>query len=127
VRVTPVRIVAVFGVIVVVAVGFVGARYYLAHRDLRFDRAAWIRAKPEGYCAKSGRGRMVDDLVHNRLRAGMSMASVRGLLGAPDDNSDGVWSYGVDREDEVFLPTCVYLELQTRAGRLQHAGIYRDS
>ena len=126
-RATPVRIVGVFGLIVVVAVGFIGARYYLAHRDLHFDRASWIRAKPDGYCAKSRRGRMVDDLVHNRLRPGMSMASVRALLGAPDDISDGVWSYGVDREDEVFLPTCVDLELQTHAGRLQHAEIYRDS
>ncbi len=116
---------------VLVAVGALVAafvlRYYFAHRDLKFDPAAWSAPRTHGYCEKSRRGRMVDDLVHNHLRPGMPMTRVRRLLGSPDDSSNGVWSYGVDREDEVFLPTCVYLELQTRGGRLKHAEVGRDS
>jgi hypothetical protein len=52
------------------------------------------------------------------------------LLGPPDETSNGIWgswTYEVDREDEVFLPTCVHLELQTHRGRLQHVEIIRDS
>src|SRR5205814_7117470 len=116
---------------VLVAIGALvatfGVRYYLAHRDLSFDRTAWLTARTHGYCEKSRRGRMVDDLVHEHLTTGMPMKRVRQLLGPPDDSSNGVWSYGVDREDEVFLPTCVYLELQTQGGRLQHAEVYQDS
>jgi hypothetical protein len=116
---------------VLVAVGALvaafGLRYYFAHRDLKFDRTAWSAARTHGYCEKSQRGRMVDDLVHNHLRPGMPMTRVRRLLGSPNDSSNGVWSYGVDREDEVFLETCVYLELQTRGGRLKHAEVVRDS
>jgi hypothetical protein len=116
---------------VLVAVGALvaafGLRYYFAYRDLKFHPAAWSAARTHGYCVKSRRGRMVDDLVHNHLRPGMPMTRVRRLLGSPDDSSNGVWSYGVDREDEVFLPTCVYLELQTREGRLKHAEVGRDS
>jgi hypothetical protein len=119
---------------VLVAIGAVvatvGLRYYIAHRDLRFDRAAWMAAKTHGYCKKSRRGRMLDDLVHNHLRPGTPMTRVRRLLGTPDGTSDGTrgsWTYEVDREEEVFLPTCVYLVLHTHGGRLQHAEVYRDS
>jgi len=123
----PARIVAAVGIGVLVLVTFLGARYYFAHHDLKFDRAAWSAGRTHGYCEKSRRGRMVDDLVRNHLRPGMPMTRVRRLLGSPGDSLNGVWSYGVDREDEVFLPTCVYLELQTHGGRLQHAEVVRDS
>jgi hypothetical protein len=70
---------------------------------------------------------MVDDLVTRHLRAGMPMRLVRHLLGSPDEIGDGYWLYNVSSEDEVFLDTCVTLELQTRGGRLEHALVGRDS
>jgi outer membrane protein assembly factor BamE (lipoprotein component of BamABCDE complex) len=111
-------------VAVTALVGTFGLRYYLAHRSLSFDRARWLAAS-HGYCAKSERGRMADDLVHNHLRAGMPLRQVRRLLGRPDYSADGVWSYDVNQE-EGLLAICVYLELHTHAGRLQDAEVYRD-
>jgi len=102
-----------------------GVRYYLSHRDFKFNRAAWI--KPVGWCRESSRGRMVNDLVATHLRKGMPMTRVRNLLGPPEEMSDGDWVYNVNREDEVFLDTCVTLELQTQRGRLEHVSVGRDS
>jgi len=116
---------------VVLAVGTLvttfGLRYYFAHRQLSFDRARWLAAS-HGYCSKSERGRMVDDLVHRHLRPGMPLIQVRRLLGPPDVKEDGVWGswqYEVDQE-EGLLAICVYLALETHAGRLKHAEVYRD-
>jgi len=55
----------------------------------------------------------------------MPIARVRRLLGSPDDSSNGVWSYGVDRETSPSF-TCVYLSFKRTAGRLQHAEVGRD-
>jgi hypothetical protein len=110
-----------------VLIAVVGVRYYLAHRDVPFDRTTWIR--PVGACEHSPRGRMVDDLVQWHLHQGMAMKQVRMLLGPPDEVADQgtTWVYDVDREWDPLLDTCVTLELWTRANRLRHAEVMRDS
>jgi len=70
---------------------------------------------------------MVNDLFATHLRKGMPMTRVRHLLGPPEEMSDGDWVYNLNREDEVFLDTCVTLELQTQRGRLEHVSVGRDS
>jgi hypothetical protein len=53
----------------------------------RFDPAAW-RASAVSSLGYSPRSRMVDDLVRNRLKAGMSRDAVYSLLGEPDYRSE---------------------------------------
>ena len=119
----PIAATVLVGLAAIVTVA--GVRYHLSHRDLKFNRAAWI--KPVGWCRESSRGRMVNDLVATHLRKGMPMTRVRHLLGPPEEMSDGDWVYNVNREDEVFLDTCVTLERQTQRGRLKHVSVGRDS
>ena len=73
----PIAAAVFIGLAAIVAVARV--RYYSSNRELKFDRAAWIR--PVGWCRESSRGRMVNDLVATHLPAGMPMRGVRHLLG----------------------------------------------
>ena len=119
--------VGTLGLALAALVATLGLRYYLAHRQLSFDRPRWLAAS-HGYCSKSERGRMVNDLVQNRLRPGMPLRRLRRLLGPPDYRSGGLsgsWDYNVDQEDGL-MAICVSLVLHTNAGRLQHAEVYRD-
>ena len=68
----------------------------------RFDPAAWRAGGAVSALGYSPRSRMVDDLVRNRLKAGMSRSAVYSLLGEPDyrsemDRRSGIARYYVGR------------------------------
>jgi hypothetical protein len=56
------------------------------HPD-RFVQQVWVEADPDGECG-TRRG-MVDDLLANYVRPGMTKAEVITLLGAPEDQDYG--------------------------------------
>jgi hypothetical protein len=107
------------------ALGIAFASYGKDSRSRAFERAAWL--EPVGYCTKSERGRMVDDLVAYRLHAGMPVRRIRSLLGRPDEASDdGTWVYHVSAEYNGFLPACVSLSVYITKGRLESAEVMQD-
>jgi hypothetical protein len=112
----------VAAIAVAVVIGTAGA--HEAAKARRFDRTVWIQANEP--CTKSGRGRMVDDLIARHLETGMQMSNARKLLGAPDEVNNHVWFYNVSAEDSGFLPTCIGLQLLTARGRLVRAAVTRD-
>jgi outer membrane protein assembly factor BamE (lipoprotein component of BamABCDE complex) len=62
-----------------------------------FDAAVWrsnsIEERIDGNCGRDNpRGDMVDDLVGDHLRRGMSRDEIRSLLGSPDRTGSG-WDY----------------------------------
>jgi hypothetical protein len=127
-RERPLRLVALAALLAVAAIGVaVVVRSSHQRAASHFDARVWKH--PVESCSNSPRGSMVDDLVRNRLPAGMSMRRVRGLLGAPEEiNADGTWVYDVDAEDEYsFLPTCLTLQLYPNGGRLESVYVGRDS
>lgn len=72
--------------------------------EMRFDRALWISKAPWKEDGLYGadqplRGMMLDDLLTNHLRAGMTREEVRAMLGPANGSSKfGVpreWSYGL--------------------------------
>jgi hypothetical protein len=94
-------------------------------RERKFSASLWRH--PAGYCTKSPRGRIVEDLVTHRLRPGIEMDRVRSLLGSPDlMTADDVWFYYVSAEHNGFLATCVGLQLNSTNERLQKAFVTRD-
>jgi len=83
--------------------------------------------KPVDYCAKSPRGRMVEEVVADYLRPGMSMREARALLGTPDEiSADDTWVYNVDFEPDGLLGTCVLLVLYAKGDVLERAEVMRD-
>jgi outer membrane protein assembly factor BamE (lipoprotein component of BamABCDE complex) len=123
----PIRLAVALLLLLVIA-GFASAVVF-GHREsrasARFDSSLWRH--PAGYCTKSSRGRMVDDLVANHLRMGMRMSRVRLLLGRPDEvTADTVWFYNVSTEYSGFLATCVGLELDDSGGQLRKIRVTRD-
>jgi hypothetical protein len=70
---------------------------------------------------------MVDEVVADRLKPGMSSTKVRDLLGSPDQiNDDETWVYWVDAEPGGFLRTCVALVLFMSDESLERAEVMRD-
>jgi hypothetical protein len=60
---------------------------------------------------------MVNDLVKNHLRQGMSCADVLALLGEPDDKADNLVGYYLGgRSGGFILPGYDFLELEFNSG-----------
>jgi hypothetical protein len=90
-----------------------------------FDQSKW--KEPVPYCVKSARARMVDGLIHERLKKGMPMRKVRALLGRPDGQYLDEWVYYVNREHSLTEEGCVLLSIGTDGKRLTDAGLDYDS
>jgi hypothetical protein len=60
--------------------------WFTPHPD-QFIQQVWAEADPDGECG--ARYGMVDDLLANHLRTGMTRAEVITLLGAPEDPDYG--------------------------------------
>jgi outer membrane protein assembly factor BamE (lipoprotein component of BamABCDE complex) len=117
------------GLLLLLFVAGLGTAGVVGHRNsaagTQFSASLWRH--PAGYCTKSPRGRIVEDLVTHRLRPGMQMDRVRSLLGSPDlMTADDVWFYYVSAEHNGFLATCVGLQLNSTNERLQKAFVTRD-
>lgn len=65
--------------------------------DLVFNQKDWKDKTPwtgDPFTPQAPlRGRMVIDLVHNRLRIGMAKSDIHSLLGPPDSNKPEKWDY----------------------------------
>src|SRR2546428_13616851 len=77
----------------------------------RFDERVW--KKPVSYCVNSPRATMLHDVISNRVKKGMSMASGRALLGRPDGQYPEEWLYYVTREKSWTHEGCVSLSVRT--------------
>ena len=60
--------------------------WFVPHPD-RFVQQVWVQGDPDGECG--ARYGMVDDLLANHLRPGMTTAEVITLLGVPQDPDYG--------------------------------------
>ena len=73
------------GLVVAILTGGPGC-WFVPHPD-HFVQRVWTEADPDGDCG--ARGGMVDDLLTNHLRVGMTRADVETLLGPPEDPDYG--------------------------------------
>ena len=107
--------VLMIGLVFVTLTGGPGC-WFAPHPD-HFVQGVWIEADPDGECGS--RSAMVDDLLANHLRVGMTRAEVEALLGPPDDPEYG-WVLG------CWIDCDWVMVEYDSTGRMTQASRYQD-
>jgi hypothetical protein len=98
----------VLGAVVIVAGVVALVVVLLPGKAAAFDSRAWKRPVPAVTSSLSVRADMVDDLIDNHLRPGMSLNRVRALLGPPDEDSGSRWKYWLGWDGDAYRTLIVH-------------------
>lgn len=108
---------SLFYVLTIVLLYFIfGFSFYQSSKiePIPFNRSIWIEGSEKEVGKQHFRFAMIDDVMKNHLKKGMSKEDVDHLLGEPDDKSDTHYFYLLGSNGGMFGVSFLYIYFDSR-------------